>query len=323
LALMKGGPVRLSQFRHFRSGRCSRETGEHRRWSRRRSGRFVLVGLCLSTAAALILLPATSGASLQVHRDHQKLAPPTIIEAGELQFCSTIATPPIEYYTSSHVATGTDVELGSAIARELGLKPVWLNVSFSGIIPDLKAHHCDAIMSDLYIKPTREGQVNFVPYMWASESVVVKAGNPDHVTGMDLSLCGLSVATEVSTTAAEYVTKTSKACVKAGKKAIAATDFPTPITALQQVELGRDAAMATTTANAAYYMKQRPGTFAFAGKPYGEILCGIALNKGASKLEAAIAQAFQEVFKSGEYNKIFEAFDLAPDELAKPMADVN
>lgn len=282
-----------------------------------------MAGLGLLAAAALVVLTVPAGASPKTHHKFQKLAPPTIVQAGELQFCSTIATPPIEYYTSAHVATGTDVELGSAIARELGLKPVWLNIAFSGIIPALKAHHCDAIMSDLYIKPTREGQVNFVPYMWASESVVVKEGNPDHITGMNASLCGLTVATEVSTTAAEYVTKTSKACVKAGKKAIAVTDFPTPITALQQVALGRDDAMATTTANAAYYMKQRPGTFAFAGAPYGKILCGIALNKGASKLESAITQAFEEVFKSGEYNKIFEAFDLTPDELVKPIPDVN
>ncbi|MGH9099510.1 MAG: ABC transporter substrate-binding protein, partial [Acidimicrobiales bacterium] len=255
-----------------------------------------MAALSVATAAALIALTGPAGASAHSQHGQQRLSPPTIVQAGELQFCSTIATPPVEYYTKSHVPTGTDVELGTAIAHEMGLKAVWLNVGFSGIIPALQAHHCDAVMSDLYIKKTREGQVNFVPYMWASESVVVKAGDPDHVTGMNSSLCGLSVATQVSTTAAEYVTKTSKACVRAGKKAIAVTDFPTPITALQQVALGRDEAMATPTANAAYYMKQSPGTYGLAGAAYGKILCGIAVNKGTSKLEAAITQAFVKVF---------------------------
>ncbi len=311
------------QSRRDSSVRAPEEAGERGPRRARPSGRVVLAAVCLATTASLALLAPPAGASPRIHAKQQKLAPPTIIQSGELQFCSTIATPPIEYYTSSHVATGTDVELGSAIARELGLKPVWLNIAFSGIIPALVAHHCDVIMSDLYIKPTREGEVNFVPYMWASESVVVKAGDPDHVTGMNSSLCGLSVATEISTTAAEYVTKTSKACVKAGRKAIAVTDFPTPITALQQVALGRDAAMATTTANAAYYKKQSPGTYAFAGAPYGKILCGIALNKGASKLEAAITQAFVKVFKNGEYGKIFKAFDLTAEKLGQPVKDVN
>jgi polar amino acid transport system substrate-binding protein len=305
------------------AGRLSHEVGGQRRSRRPLPGRFALAAVLSLATAGLVVLTAPVGATARNQRSQETLSPPTISRAGELQFCSTIATPPIEYYTSSHVPTGTDVELGNAIAHELGLKAVWLNVSFSGIIPALEAHHCDAIMSDLYIKPTREGEVNFVPYMWASESVVVKAGDPDHITGMNNSLCGLSVATEVSTTAAEYVTKTSKACVKAGKKAIKVTDFPTPITALQQVALGRDAAMATTTANAAYYMKQSPGTYGFAGAPYGKILCGIALNKGASKLEAAITQAFVQVFKSGEYKKIFQEFDLTPEKLGQPVKDVN
>lgn len=306
-----------------RLGRPSPKTGAKDRSIQLGARTLGVVSLCLAAAGALVALATPAGASAQTHRTHAKLSPPVILTAGELQFCSTIATPPIEYYTAGHVPIGTDVEIGNAIARELGLKPVWLNVAFSGIIPALKAGHCDAIMSDLYIKPTRLGQVNFIPYMWASESVVVKKGNPDHVTGMNKSLCGLAVATEVSTTAAEYVTKTSKACAKAGKKTITVADFPTPVTALQQVELGRDAAMATTTANAAYYMKKRPGTFAFAGKPYGSILVGIAVNKGEPKLESAITSAFKKVFKDGAYAKIFKKFDLARAELKKPIKNVG
>lgn len=75
-------------------------------------------------AAGLTMLTGPAGASPRSPSGHRKLSPPTILQTGELQFCSTIATPPVEYYTSSHVPTGTDVELGSAIAKQLGLKPV-------------------------------------------------------------------------------------------------------------------------------------------------------------------------------------------------------
>jgi len=281
---------------------------------RRRGAHAALGALCLATASAIVLPAMTAGAS-----SGPKLKPPSIIQAGKLQFCSTIATPPVEYYTSGHKPTGTDVELGSAIAHQLGLKPVWLNVTFSGIIPALQAGHCDLIMSDLYIKPTRLKVVNFIPYMYASESVVVKKGNPSHITGMNMSLCGHGVAANFSTTAVADAQAQSAACVKAGKKAITITQFKTPIEALQQLSLGRATAFATTTEDGAYYMAQRKGTYQFAGRAYGKILAGIAVNKGASGLESAVAKAFKTLFHNHTYHRIFKRFGLAQEELAKPM----
>lgn len=290
---------------------------------RRRRGRlahgFGLVALCLATAAAMTLPSGIAAASS--HAKSPKVKPPSILESGKLQFCSTIATPPVEYYTKTHVPTGTDVELGTAIAHQLRLKAVWENITFSGIVPALQAGHCDLIMSDLYIKPTRLKVVNFIPYMWASESVVVKKGNPSHITGMNMSLCGHRVAANFSTTAVEDTQAQSAACTKAGKKAITITQFKTPIEALQQLELGRATAFATTTENGAYYMAQRKNTFQFAGKAYGKILAGIAVNKGDSKLETAVTKALKTLYKHHVYARIFKHFGLAQEELAKLMKD--
>jgi polar amino acid transport system substrate-binding protein len=279
---------------------------------------FGLAGLGMT--ALLTGMPG-SVAGASTHGKGAKLSPPAILQKGDLQFCSTIATPPVEYYTGSHKPTGTDVELGSAIARQLGLKPVWLNTGFTTIIPSLQAGHCDLIMSDLYIKPTRLKVVNFIPYMYASESVVVKKGNPDHITGMNMSLCGKSVAANFSTTAVEDAQAQSAACTKAGKKSITITQFKTPIAALQQVALGRADAFATTTEDGAYYLAQRKGTYQFAGKAYGKILVGIAVRKGDAKLESAVTKAFKTLFYNHTYNKIFKKFGLAQEELAKPMKD--
>ena len=284
------------------------------------AGRLALAAASLAVGAAMVVATAPAGASVQ---GQLKLKPPAIRQAGELQFCSTIATPPVEYYTSNHVPTGTDVELGSAIARELGLKAVWLNTGFTDIIPALQAGHCDLIMSDLYIKPTRLKVVNFIPYMWASESVVVKKGNPSHLTGMNMSLCGHRVAANFSTTAVEDAQSQSKTCTKAGKKAITITQFKTPIQALQQLALGRATAFATTTENGAYYMAQRKGLFQFAGAAYGKILAGIAVNKNDPALEHAVTLAFRTLYKNHTYARIFERFGLTQEELAKPLPDRN
>ncbi len=309
-----------TQDRHRPAVRPLQRTSEQGRRRGRLPGRLALAAVSLSVGAALVILAVPAGASA---RANPKLKPPAILQAGNLQFCSTIATPPVEYYTANHVPTGTDVELGSAIARQLGLKPVWLNTGFTDIIPALQAGHCDLIMSDLYIKPTRIKVVNFVPYMWASESVVVKKGNPSHITGMNMSLCGHRVAANFSTTAVEDTQAQSKACTKAGKKAITITQFKTPIQALQQLALGRATAFATTTENGAYYMAQRKGLFQFAGPAYGKILAGIAVKKGNPSLESAVTAALRTLFKNHTYARIFAKFGLAQEELAKLLPNRN
>jgi polar amino acid transport system substrate-binding protein len=310
--------MRRSPFRH-RQGEQPPHTARPRGHRVRPApGKLALAVLGAGSAVALLTPAVVASASA---RANPKLSSPAIIQSGELQFCSTIATPPVEYYTSNHTPTGTDVQLGSAIAHQLGLKPVWLDVTFSGIIPALQAGHCDLIMSDLYIKPTRLKVVNFIPYMYASESVVVKKGNPSHITGMTKSLCGHAVAANFSTTAVEDAQAQSAACVKAGKKKITITQFKTPIEALQQLALGRATAFATTTEDGAYYMAQRKGLYQFAGNAYGKILAGIAVNKGDSKLESAVTGALKTVFTNHTYDRIFKRFGLAQEELAKPMKD--
>ena len=114
-------------------------------------------------------------------------------QSGTIRFCSDISSPPLEFYANGQQPTGSDVDLGNAIARELGVKPQWVNTAFSGIIPALQAGHCDAILSQLFDKPARRAVVNFVDYMNSSDAIMVRKGNPDHVTGLS-GLCGLNVA---------------------------------------------------------------------------------------------------------------------------------
>lgn len=291
----------------------------------RRIGRLArTAGIMLGSvgvASALVMAPASS-AGASTRGKGPTLTPPAILQTGEIQFCSTLVTPPIVYYNKQHVPTGLTVDLGNAIARQFRLKPVWTKVTFTNIIPALQAGHCDVIMADLYIKPTRVKVVNFIPYMYASESVVVKKGDPHHITGMNDSLCGLKVAATFSTTAVENTQAQSKACVKAGKKPITITQFKTTIQGLDQVILGRTAAYATTTQNAGYYIAHRKG-LQFGGKPYTSITVGFAVNKTSAQLETAFARAFHSIFHDHTYAKIFQKYDLSKEMLSKPLKNVN
>lgn len=235
-------------------------------------------------------------------------------QPGEIRYCSDISSPPLEFYTSGQQPTGSDVELGNAIAAELGVKPVWVNTAFAGIIPALQAGHCDAILSQLFDKPARRLVVNFVDYMNSSEAVLVRKGNPHHVTGI-AGLCGLTVAAETGTTVTDYLTQQSKACLAHGKKPISVQTFLRDSDALNQLALGHVDAYGTTVETGGYDMSKNAGMFQIAGPPFGQILTGIATNKQNTALHRAIAQAFAALRSNGTYAKIMTKWNLKLDML--------
>ena len=114
--------------------------------------------------------------------------PANIASAGKIVFCADISFPPFESYASGNKAVGADVDLGTAFATLMGVKAVWRNTGFDGIIPALQAKQCDAIMSGLYDKASRRKVVDFVDYAKIGNSIAVPKGNPHHVAKLaDLS----------------------------------------------------------------------------------------------------------------------------------------
>lgn len=243
-----------------------------------------------------------------------QIAPPAIAQAGQLTVCSDISAPPLEYFDSSHNPQGSDIEIGNAIGAKLGLKVIWRQTAFSSIVPTLQAGHCDAIISQLFIKPARLLIVDMVPYMNSGESIVTTTANPKKVTGLDESLCGLRVSTVTATTAATSVADQSTKCVAAGKKPISTLVFTSDTDALHQLALDRSDAYATTSETAAYYMLQQANTYAFAGAQFGKITAGIAVQKG-SALKASVEKALGEIKADGSYAKILAKYGLSVDAL--------
>jgi len=269
------------------------------------------VSLMIPLGAAFM----TFGAGASAATSKSILKPPAILLAGKLQYCSDMSSPPLESLNSSLKPVGSDIGIGNAIAGKMGLTPVWQQTAFSGIVPALQAGHCDAILSQLYIKPARKLVVNFVPYMYSSESVTVPTANPGRITGLNSSLCGQHVATVTGTTAQTELAAVSATCTATGKSAVGVILFTSDPLALQNMLSGLSIAYATTSETAAYYMKIKPDTFKFAGQPFGKVLTGIAVNKGNPKLLAGIQHAFAQIRANGTYNRVMTQWGIQRDEL--------
>jgi polar amino acid transport system substrate-binding protein len=237
-----------------------------------------------------------------------------LISGGKLQFCSDISTPPLESYGPGHKPEGSDIDIGTEIAKRLGLEPVWKNTAFAGIIPALVSRNCDAVLSQLFDKPERRKVVDFVDYMKSGQGLLVPKGNPQNITGLD-SLCGKKVASETGTTIADLVRAQSKKCEGAGKPAITLRLFLRDSDALQQLGLKQVDVYGTTTETVSFVSKKQPDKYELAGPPFGEILAGIATRKGNAPLHDAIAKAFASMQKDGTYSRILAKWNLQLDEM--------
>lgn len=234
----------------------------------------------------------------------------TLLKDGEITFCSDLTAPPLEFLDADQKPVGAEIELGAALAKAMGVQEKWANTAFNGIIPALQAKQCDAILSQLFIKPEREKVVDFVPYLNSSNTVLVKAGSP--ITGID-ALCGKKAATQTGTTMAENFKNANGKC-PSGQQ-IDVRLFAKDSDALQQLKLGLVDAYGTTVETAAYVMKQQPGQFAMAGEPLNPITCGIATRKDAPGVHEALTAALKAIRADGTYDAILAKWNLTGDAL--------
>jgi polar amino acid transport system substrate-binding protein len=257
---------------------------------------------------------SSSGGSTSTASAVASVPSSALVQPGQLRFCSDISTPPLESYGPGHKPQGSDIDIGTEIAKRLNLKVVWKNTAFAGIIPALQARNCDAVLSQLFDKPERRKVVDFVDYMKSGQALLVPKGNPQNITGLD-GLCGKKVASETGTTIADLVRAQSKTCKGAGKPAITLRLFLRDSDALQQLGLGQVDVYGTTTETVSFVSKKQPDKYELAGPPFGEILAGIATRKGNAPLHDAIAKAFASMQKDGTYSRILAKWNLQLDEM--------
>ncbi|MEE6168533.1 MULTISPECIES: ABC transporter substrate-binding protein [unclassified Mycolicibacterium] len=240
-----------------------------------------------------------------------KVAPPAILQAGTLKICApNDGTPPNVYHDETGALVGAEVDLGKALASEMGLKADFVQTAFAAVIPTLQAKQCDVIMAQLYIKPERAQVVDFVPYVYSGTGISVAEGKQSGITGMDDSLCGKKVMVAVGTTAESLAQEQSDKCGAAGKPAIDINRNNHADVSLQQVQNGQVDAYIDTAETLGYYATKTGARIQMAGAPFGTIKIGAATLKGNKELHDALATALAALESKGTYKKILEEWGM-------------
>jgi polar amino acid transport system substrate-binding protein len=266
-----------------------------------------VIACVIASAAALALSGCSSSSegSTPAPTGPAKVAPPAILQAGTLKICApNDGTPPSVYHDETGALVGSEVDLGKALAAQLGLKADYVQSAFAAVIPTLQAKQCDVIMAQLYIKPEREQVVDFVPYLYSGTGIAVSKERPADITGMDDSLCGKKVMVAVGTTAESLSQEQSGKCTAAGKPSIDINRNNHADVSIQQVQNGQVDAYLDTAETLGYYATKTGAQIQMAGQPFGTIKIGAATLKGNTELHNAIQQALNELETNGTYAKI-------------------
>jgi len=226
--------------------------------------------------------------------------PPAIKSAGKIVFCTDPTYPPEESLQGT-TYVGSDIDIATEVGKQMGVKAQFKNTTFDSIIAALKTKKCDAIISGMNDTAQRRKQVAFVDYLKVGQSILVKKGNPEHITRLS-DLAGKSVSVESGTTNRDFLAAESAKLVKAGKKAISIKTFPKDTDAAAALKAGRVDAYFGDSPVAAYYAK-RDKSFAIGGAPISPIPIGIAIRKG-DPLIRATQKAIDALYANGTIKKI-------------------
>jgi len=292
------------------------EAYSHEKRSRNASKGMLCVGMLILFALLLSACGSnsntTTGGSSSTPSPATTIvaAPNDLITPGTLTVGSDTTYPPQEYIdTATNQATGFDIDLITAIGKQMGLQTKVVTTSFNTIINSLVAKRFDVVMSAVSITPERQKVVDFVPYFNAGESLLVKIGNPMNIKST-ADLCGQKVGVQNGTIEQTDLNTANTACKNAGKPAIEITALTNQTDVIQLLASGRVVATFQDSPVTDYFNKQHPGQFAVGGSVVNAAQEGIVVRKGDSSMFNAVQTAFNQLKANGTYNSLIQKWGL-------------
>lgn len=229
--------------------------------------------------------------------------------ATTFTFCTDPSFPPMELASSSGAISGFDVDMAKALAQTWGATSKPLKTAFPGLIPALNAKKCDAVISGIFVTPDRLKQAGAVGYMETHRVLIVKAGNPKHVTGPNATMKGLSVVVQAGTKYEQYLNSVKS------KLGFNLQSYPGDNDAVAQVIIGRADVDLTQDTSFAFQAKAHPGKIAVAYTFPDKDTFGVYFRKGDS-IGAEIKSGLAKLKSNGTLAKLATKYRI-------PSADVG
>ncbi|WP_345356743.1 ABC transporter substrate-binding protein [Actinoallomurus liliacearum] len=253
-------------------------------------------------------------------------------KADKIVIATDALYPPNEFKQGEQIV-GFDIDLGTAIARKLGVKAEFQDMKFESIMPALSEGKYDISLSSFTDTRERESRLDFVTYLSAGTMLLVRKGNPKRLLPDGPSLCGRRIAVERGTTQEDEFTPPSpakpnagsrlSACRNAGRPAPVRLAFDDQAAANAALAKGRADGVLADAPSAVYGAKQAAGRFELSGQPYGTALYGIAIPKHHDNLRNAIFKAMKDLINDGTYRQLTDKWGISAGAVREPRINAG
>jgi polar amino acid transport system substrate-binding protein len=239
--------------------------------------------------AALLLIPALE-AQAQSSLDKIKTR-------GVLVIATDATYPPFEYVDKDGKIVGAEIELGTEMAKRMGLKVEFVNTAWDGIFPALNAGKFDVIISSVSITPKRQEAYDFsLPYKDSAQIVVLRKDTGDIKSLEDLK--GRKVGVQIGTTSEEEAKK-----IGGVGEVKAYSTFTEPFL---ELTFERIDAIIVNKAVADTFIKRYPEKYKTSGEAFLIRQQGVVIRKGEKELKEAIDKAVKSMLEDGWIQRLRE-----------------
>ena len=260
-------------------------------------------------AVALALAAATGPAFAQD-------IPARIKDAGKIVIATNPNYAPITFKDpATDTLMGFDIDLGTAIAKELGVKIEWQEIAFAQMLPSLQTGRVDTVLAGMSDLPTRREVADFVDYMMSGPQFYTISALAGTIKTPE-DLCGKSVGASRSTNWPAQMTEWSQAnCVAKGKPAMNVVGTEGSVDARTQLKTERLQGAVQGNETLPYFQALEPNTYVLLGTAFTQSLVGMPFVKSETALRDAVKAAIERLQASGEYDKMLTKYGLQANKL--------
>jgi len=219
-------------------------------------------------------------------------------QAGKLRIGTEGTYAPFTFHDPSGALVGFDVEIGRAVAQELGVDAEFVEGPWDGLIAGIDANRYDVVINQVGINAERQAKYDFSePYIASKAALVVRGDNTD-ITSFE-SLSG-------KTSAQSLTSNFGKLAETYGATLVGTEGFDQSIALVLQ---GRADATINDSLSFFDFKKQQPNADVKVVATADDAdFSGILLAKGKPELLAAINEALASIKADGTYAEISQKY---------------
>lgn len=207
---------------------------------------------------------------------------------------------PFTYHDESGKLTGFDVEIATAIAQRLGVKPEFVEGKWDGLIAGLDVNRYDAVINEVAITEARKAKYDFSdPYIASHAALIVRSDNTSIKTFDDLK--GKKSANTLTSNFGKIATDH-------GADVVGVQGFNESIDLLTS---GRVDATVNDSLSFLDFKKHKPDAkvkIVAIDNSADSDKSGVIIRKGNADLQVAINKALAEIKADGTYDKISQKY---------------